>query len=98
MHTRCTSCYQWILLPAHYPMRQPLRVHCEGCGMALAPTAYSSRYDLCRICGHHYLAEYSICPICPAPGDLHATLAWQAEHLSMAALPPVMPLSDQYCT
>ncbi|HUS15545.1 MAG TPA: hypothetical protein VM536_11085, partial [Chloroflexia bacterium] len=97
MHTRCSLCYQWTRLPAHYPASSPIRPECEGCGMVLPGDSYSHRYAFCRVCTHCYLAEYATCPVCPPAADLAGALAWVAGQIDTRTPAVVAPLSDAYC-
>src|SRR5690349_5351342 len=98
MQTRCPLCHSWTLLPAHYPVGQPIHPRCDGCGDELPGSAYAHRYDLCRVCLHRYLTDYGACPLCPPASDLATTLAWQHLWLDHGTAPTVAPLSDRYCT
>ena len=58
--TFCSCCEQWSLLPLDGGPGERVRAACEHCS---APLLAADLYRFCHQCGHHYLGEYSICPL-----------------------------------
>jgi DNA polymerase I-like protein with 3'-5' exonuclease and polymerase domains/intein/homing endonuclease len=104
MDTLCTLCHQWTPLPEQVPGGNGVHVRCAACAGEIPERGIAHRYRACRLCGQHYLADLSRCPVCPAPGDAVGGAAWLTLLLDSTARPDGLgpaardwvPLSDSY--
>jgi DNA polymerase-1 len=104
MDTLCTLCHQWTPLPEQVPGGNGVHVRCAACAGEIPERGIAHRYRACRLCGQHYLADLSRCPVCPQPDDAAGGAAWLTLLLDRTARPDGLgpaardwvPLSDSY--
>src|SRR2546430_2361874 len=61
MKTFCSCCEKWSLLPLDGGKGERAHAQCSHCS---APLGVEEHYALCGHCGHYYLGNEAICPLC----------------------------------